>query len=235
MRKMRTEKKIGGTRGMWSELRSGELVKGVNVRRSEGEDGVWNAVGRPVRLREDSMVPVAEFDMSGTGLRGVLMQAGRRLGVIVTNVNGDVAELTGNVVELGNVDGEVLAAYVVEPGMVRVLLRHSPAIYITYTSTGTVTMHGVMPSLPPLRFEASSEVRLSETVTGCALKGATSSTASRLNPVDADAVGAQLLRAYDGLWEQATGLNMLLQPVLLRYRLEDAAGDTVASGPAVMA
>lgn len=30
---------------MWSELRSGELVKGVNVRRSEGEDGVWNAVG----------------------------------------------------------------------------------------------------------------------------------------------------------------------------------------------
>lgn len=237
MRKMRTEKKIGGTRGMWSELRSGELVKGVNVRRSEGEDGVWNAVGRPVRLREDSMVPVAEFDMPGTGLRGVLMQDGARVGVIVRDADGSGSEtgVSGNLMELGDVDGEILAAYVVEPGVVRVLLRHSPAVYLTYAASGLVTMHGVMPALPPLRFEASSEVRLSETVTGCALKGATLSTASRLNPVDADAVGAQLLRAYDGLWEQATGLNMLLQPVLLRYRLEDAAGDTVASGPAVMA
>ena len=65
---------------MWSELRGGELVKGVNVRRRECEDGVWHAVGRPERLREDSMVPVAEFDMPGTGLRGVLMQAGARFG-----------------------------------------------------------------------------------------------------------------------------------------------------------
>ena len=173
MRKMRTEKKIGGTRGMWSGLRSGELVKGVNVRRSEGEDGVWNAVGRPVRLREDSMVPVAEFDMPGTGLRGVLMQTGARVGVIVRDADGSGSEtgVSGNLRELGDVDGEILAAYVVEPGVVRVLLRHSPAVYLTYAASGLVTMHGVMPALPPLRFEASSEVRLSETVTGCALKG----------------------------------------------------------------
>lgn len=235
MRKMRTEKKMYGTPGTWRELHGGELVKGVNVRRSKSEDGVWHAACRPVRLRQDRMVPVAEFDMPGSGMRGVLMQDGRRLGVIVTNGDGDVAELAGNIVELGNVDSEVLAAYVVEAGLVRVLMRHSPAIYITYTSSGMVTMHGTMPSLPPLRFETSSEVRLTETVTGCALKGATSPTANRLNPVDADAVGAQLLRAYDGLWMQAAGLNMMLQPVLLRYRLEDAAGDTVASGPVVMA
>lgn len=235
MRKMRTEKKIYGMRGTWRELRGGELVKGVNVRRSKSEDGVWRAACRPVRLRQDRMVPVAEFDMPGSGMRGVLVQDGGRLGVIVTNSDGDVTELAGIPVELGNVEGEVLAAYVVEPGTVRVLLRHKPAIYITYTSSGTVTMHGIMPSLPPLRFETSSEVRLTETVTGCALKGATSPTANRLNPVDADAVGAQLLRAYDGLWMQAAGLNMMLQPVLLRYRLEDAAGDTVASGPVVMA
>lgn len=227
----------GGARGAWSELRRGELVKGVNARRSKSEGDVWHAASPPSRLRQDGMAPVAEFDMPGAGMRGVLMQDGASLGVIVVPGGGTYAgdELSGNLVDLGSVAGDVLAAYVVEPGVVRVLVRHGRAVYLTYTSAGVVTMHGVMPELPPLHFETSSEAQLSEPVTGCALKGATSPSAVRLNPVDSDAVGAQLLRAYDGLWMQAADLNMLLQPVLLRFRLEDAAGDTVACGPAVLA
>jgi len=224
----------------WRELRGGEAVEAVNVRRHVSEPDVWVMAGCPAVVRSDGMVPVASFGMPGTGKRAVLMLNGRLLGAVVTDAAGParrdvpVDAIGGPVTELGQIDGEVLAAYVVEPDVVRVMLRHRRAVYLTYSSDGRLTLHGELPPLPALRFEVNQEVRLTQSVSGFRLKGGTPASATGLNAADTALLGKELHGAYRRLAAQAVDLGMFLQPALFRYRLEDANGDTIACGPAVM-
>lgn len=216
----------------------GELVRGVNVRRgTTAGRHVWCPAGIPATLRNDSWEPLQRVELTGTGRCAIFMRSGHMLGAIACAAStDDMGMLQGDVAEIGVVTGDTLRFDVVEAGTVRVLMRHSRTIYLTYTITGgnvTWRLHGPMPDMPPLWIVAADETTLSESFGATTLSGS-GRTAGSLPAGDEKNVSDRVLNAYTRLKEKAAAMGLFIQPTLARYRLLDAAGDTIAVSPVVM-
>ena len=216
-------------------------MRGMNIRRDDKEAGVWRPAGMPATLREDAAVPLQRLDLPGTGRQAIFMQSGTTLGAIITATSGagSVQQLTGTIEEIGTLDGEPLRFDVVAPGLVRVLMRHSPTNYISYDTGNdnnngiTWQLHGPMPCMPALSIATADEVTLSESFGGMNLSGS-GTTRGSLPESDGKIVSDRIKNAYARLKAKASGMGLFLQPTVARYRLLDAAGDTIAVSPPVL-
>ncbi|MDE6528290.1 MAG: hypothetical protein K2L78_04525, partial [Muribaculaceae bacterium] len=144
----------------------------------------------------------------------------------------------GAVTEIGVINGEVLRFDITTPGIVRVLMRHSRTLYLSYRVTGsgsaTWQFHGSMPEFPALAIVSADETNLSESFGAMNLSGA-GGTHGTLSPADEKTVSDRVKSAYFRLKNRAAAMGLFLQPTLARYRLVDASGDTLAVSPPVMA
>lgn len=216
----------------------GKFVYGLNIRRDTTEAGVWRPAGIPSKVRNDSWVPLQGIGLHGTPLHATFMQSGHTLGVIVDNGNSREVEcLKGSVTAIGILNGTPLRFDVVTPGIVRVLMRHSRTIYLSYRMDGGGTlsweMHGPMPALPPLSITSCNETTLSESFGAMSLSGS-GATRGSLPPADERIVSEKVKSAYARLKSKASDMGLYLQPTLARYRVIDAWGDTMAVSPPVM-
>ncbi len=220
-------------KGKWKRVESaGTLVRGVNVRR---DGDVWRAAGVPKVVRGDSWRPLQRLALPEAGCEAVMMRSGNLLGVIVgsTADGGEdvLGILKGEVAEIGQISGEPLRFDVVEPGVVRVLMKHSRTCYATYSigSGGKVMFawHGYMPELPPMALMVDGEVTMSETVGSTGLSGA-GIVRNSLGDSDLATVTGRLLGVYGRLKRRAESAGYFVQPTIARYRLMDGAGDTIA-------
>lgn len=90
----------------------------------------------------------------------------------------------------------MLMAEVVEPGIVRMLMKHQRPVYLTYDTGGKMTFHGEMPELPPAGLTVVDETTLSEPLQNVALTGLSNSRNGALTAEDQRRVTAAMLDAY---------------------------------------
>lgn len=221
---------------------AGTFVCGTNVRRDEYDQNVLRPAGVPAVVRNDSWKPLQRVSLPEAGVEAVFMQSGSMLGVIVYahgQGQDSVDVLKGTVHEIGQPGGRPLRFDVVEPGIVRVLMKHSPTAYITYSLGGgsgeaSFLWHGVMPELPAMSVSVAGEVAMSEDIGMITLQGGGAS-GNTLNSGDLATLTGTAVAAYTRLKRRASEAGYYLQPTIARYRLLDAAGDTiVASAPVLV-
>lgn len=231
--------------GEWVPMK-GVLVGAVNARRDENEAEVWRVAPHPQELRNDGWIPVGEIALVGVDtMRGAgeienaatdcatVMQWGTLLGVSTEGIGG-------NVIEMGQVASEVIGVDPIEAGLVRLLLKHSASVYLTYrhetTDEGTgkwyFDYHGAMPVLPTLRITVHAEQTLTEAVDDVKLTALP--TSGKVNGTDAAKLTKKVSEAYKRLSAYARSIGYEVQPVLARYRIEDMRGDTIEVGPTVL-
>jgi hypothetical protein len=233
----------------------GILLEAANVRRDDDEPWVWRPVGLPVKLRSDGMRPALQLELPGAILSGAPAKAtfwsnGSALGVsISTSTNSQAttsggvsadaevvgtAQLSCEVSRLALLSAEPIFGEVVEPGVVRLMLRYQRAVYLTYDASGTMTYHGEMPAVAHCALHVADETSLSVTIPTITLSGESVGLRSgRLSAADTAIVTKAVLAAYAQLQTMAAERGYLLQPVLGRCRVIDGAGDTVALSPIV--
>ena len=132
----------------------------------------------------------------------------------------------GSVARAGTLSGTFLCCAKRGPGSVLV----STTSGCEMVETGSSGAPKLMPRghlLPMLRFEAYSEMRLTMPVEERKLSRSYDLRASALTAADTDALSADLLRAYEELHYAAEASGYCMQPVLARYRLEGAGGETL--------
>ncbi|MDE5942259.1 MAG: hypothetical protein K2H14_09125, partial [Muribaculaceae bacterium] len=218
----------------------GLLERGVNIRRDGTEPDVWRPTGMPARLRGGNARPVARVQLRGSDVGGkecvlVLWSDGKTLEGATGNGDDGMATLLRLPSKaLGEVKGMPLMADVVDEGVIRVMLRHERAVYLTYDRKGEVTFHGEMPLPQGAGFVVTDEVTMSEPVANVKLTGLSRVPSGPLNAEDCRRVTAAVTEAYDRLVSKAMKAGYLIQPALARWRLTDGAGDTIALGGPVM-
>lgn len=220
----------------WKES-EGTLLRAVNMRRDKTDRRIWRPAPLPATVRSDSWRPLQRLRLPGSAREVLFMQSATMLGFIPAADTRSEASVSGPVTEIGVLEGTPLFFSAIEAGTVRVLMQHSPAIYLTYSvsADGTITFtnRGAMPPLPDMSLTVTGETTLSEPVTAMSLSG-NGPMRTSLNPADTATVTSRLLSAYARLHETAAESGCFIQPTLARYRLLDAAGDTIFVSPTVM-
>lgn len=216
----------------------GILVRAVNARRDDKERKVWRPAGMPMTVRADGWLPLTPMPLPGAKVgdceaTALFWRKGNRIGVSVAGAAEDM--MTGQIDALAELTAEMLMAEVVEPGIVRMLMKHQRPVYLTYDTGGKMTFHGEMPELPSAGLTVVDETTLSEPLQNVALTGLSNSRNGALTAEDQRRVTAAMLDAYERLMAKAEDRGLLLQPVFARYRLEDGAGDTVACSATALA
>lgn len=216
------------------------ITEAVNLRRDPNDKSVWRPAGRPVKVSDSNLIEFTRLEPFGDGRVAVLS-----LGAKSTEgsyplycqvfVGGQPAEgSAGTLKQIGTLPGEPILADSDSPGVIRLLLRHLPDQYLTYDLQLNFTLCGAMPQLPDMLFSAGETNTLYQPVGNVKLSGkSTGASGGSLNAEDEKALTDSLIAAYDQLRSRCSSMNYALQPVLVRYRLLDAAGNTVALGPTV--
>lgn len=214
-----------------------EWSRAVNLRRDTVNKDIWRRAGMPRKVGQSGALPFARFSPFGDG-RAVtlLLGSGNSLHYQVATDGGEAApsDAAPAPTFLANLPARPILAVTSTPGVVRLLLRHQPDHYLTYDSELKVTHHGAMPQLPPITLVASEFNTLYGVVPAVALTGGSPGTSgSQLTEADNRRLTDALVGAYDSLRQRAASMGYCAQPVLARYRLLDAAGNTIAIGPSV--
>lgn len=142
--------------------------------------------------------------------------------------------------ELGQVEARVIGCEVVEEGFVRIFLKHSRSVYMSYSRDAGApggwrfTMHGRMPAMPPLLLRQGRRQTISETVSGLKLSQTLTGGSSRLSATETASLSKRVAEAYVRLKQRASAAGYSLQPRLARVRVEDRHGDTIATGPIIL-
>lgn len=217
----------------------GLALKCVNVRRDEREPEVWHPAGMPLKLRTDGWKPLFQLALPGSvaGTKvgeAMFWRKDDQLGVGIAPM-GELKESDMITLLTARLEAEVLSADIVEPGVIRMLMKHSPAVYLSYDSSGRMFFHGVMPDLPSALFTVVDETTLSEPLESVALTGESNSRNGAMCAEDLRRVSRVLADAYERLKVKAHDAGFLVQPVFARYRLEDGGGDTVCCSATVLA
>lgn len=208
--------------------------KAVNLRRDTHDPETWRRTGMPRRVSATDALHFARFSPFGDG-KDVCLLCGmdNRLYYKVLDSTGDIS--TGDEpVFLAELPGRPLMAVTATEGVIRLLVAHQPDRYLTYDSKLNVTFHGAMPELPAIRIVASEYNTLYGTVPAVKLTGTSpGSSGSQLTAADNRLLTNALVGTYDLLRQQAKAMGYCAQPVMARYRLLDAAGNTIVVGPTV--
>ncbi len=201
-------------------------MSGCNIRRNEWNPKVWEVAEKPATVRADSWYPLQRLHITQPERDIIVMRSGQMLGVAY--------ELQGDVSEVAALDGDLQPLHfsVLMPGVIRMLAKHQATRYITYSEQqGSLSfkLAGAMPPMPWLQLVVANETSLSQPVAVTKLSGL--STSHHLALADSRTLTANLLSAYQQLKNTATEAGYFLQPTIARYRLLDAAGDTIMVGP----
>lgn len=205
----------------------GRSSRSVNMRLSA--DRLRRAlvpVGVPVNMSATSMRPVYRFTHPRRG--DVLLLAS---GTLVAALYLD--ECPGGVpVPLGQLSS--LPRTVIMSGSDVAVLTDTGIEYIEVGADGDMRLSGPLPDFPPLRMTAYSDMTLTAAIDGAPLSGSYDSRSGRLSRADCTSLSSRLLDAYVGLCDKAASAGYSPQPVLARYRLLDAAGNTLYVSPLTM-
>lgn len=227
--------------------------RAVNLRRDRLDATVWRRAGMPRKVADGDALPFARFSPFGDG-REICLLCGAD-NSLYYSITGNVAQASslchngdgiqgqagglcydsgGVPVLLGRLPGRPLMAVTGRQGVVRLLLEHQPDQYLTYDGDLAVTLHGEMPELPGVCIVATEYNTLYGAVGAVKLTGTSGGgSGSQLSEADNRLLASALTGAYDTLCLRARGLGYCVQPRLARYRLLDAAGNTVGVGPTV--
>lgn len=212
----------------------GRFVYGKNVRRDKMEADVWRDAPMPAAIRGDGWIPVERTVLPGCDGRSVAWFArGNSVGYMTVQ-HGEAMDMGSTVTALGTLKGKLIKVIAMTEGMLRLMVRGSRAVYATYSKEGEMSLHGEMPALPWLHFERTEERMLSVGFGTVALSGKSDARGSTLTDEDQARVSSAAHEAYLRLCERALGSGWFMQPVLMRYRLLDAAGSTLLTGPQVL-
>ncbi|MDE6360854.1 MAG: hypothetical protein K2L39_06485 [Muribaculaceae bacterium] len=217
----------------------GQMMEAVNLRRDTANPGIWRRGGMPRKVSDYDALPFARFSPFGDGREVCLLCGGdNRLYCSVSDAGrgGDEVEGADSLPTLlGSLPARPLLAVTSTPGMIRLLVAHQPDQYLTYDENLNLTFHGRMPQLPPVKLVAAEYNTLYGAVATVSLSGGSPGTSgSQLNEADNRLLTSALVGCYDRLKLQAAGMGYCSQPVVARYRLLDAAGNTVGVGPSVV-
>lgn len=206
----------------------GIIMEAQNLRRDMSDPQIWRRAGLPRRHGSSGALPFARFSPFGDG-REVVLLCGDDLSLYYKIGDDGVETL------LGRVPARPLLAITSTEGMVRLLVAHKPDQYLTYGPELALRLHGSMPALPATRLVAADYNTLHGALPTVRLSG-TSSGASGSQLVQADnrALTDAMTDCYDQLRQRAASLGYCSQPVVARYRLLDAAGNTIGVGPSVV-
>lgn len=212
----------------------GVIVKEVaNLRRDRDDKEVWRRAGKPRKVFGLGVLPFLRFAPYGGdeielstdgkgGLYGRIIAQGAQTGNLLA---GDGPKL------LAQMKGEPILAVTGARGIIRLLLKHAPDCFLTYDEELRLTFCGEMPDLPTIRLGAEDGTTFYSPLGTIALTGGSSGTSgSQLCDADVAKVKTAMLNAYRDVREQATRYGRFVQPITARYRLLDAAGNTVAVG-----
>lgn len=227
--------------------------RAVNLRRDPIDPAVWRRAGTPRKVATGDALPFARFSPFGDG-REICLLCGAD-NSLYYSIIGNVAQASslchsgeefqgqagslcynsgGEPVLLGKLPGRPLMAVTGTQGAVRLLVEHQPDQYLTYDGDLKVTLHGAMPELPGVCIVATEYNTLYGAVGAVKLTGTSGGgSGSQLSEADNRLLAAALTGAYDALCLRARGMGYCVQPRLARYRLLDAAGNTVGVGPTV--
>lgn len=216
------------------------LTEAVNLRRDLHDKEVWRPAGTPVKVSGSNLIEFTRLEPFGDG-RVALLSLGQKSGTegypIYCQVltDGQPTEGSAGVLkQIGILPGEPILAESDSPGVIRLLLKHLPDQYLTYDLQLNFVFCGAMPQLPDILFSAGETNTLYQTVGATELSGnSTGSSGGSLNAEDEKTLTDNLTAAYELLRNRCSSMNYALQPVVMRYRLLDAAGNTVALGPTV--
>ena len=231
----------------------------TNLRRDAEDPSQLRRTGVPTKLADVPALPFAQFVTSG-GRREVVLMADADFNL--SYITGDAAssewkEGALQPVALGNLGARPILTDASASGVVKILCEHAAPRYLTYEENDTeaagaakaagvstaaavspaltITLHGAMPELPRLQLTTTHSNTLYETVPQVKLSGASSGAAgSQLVGSDARALEAAVVDAYTSLQARAASSAYCMQPVIARYRLLDAAGNSLAVGPNVL-
>lgn len=213
----------------------GMVMEGVNLRRDTLSPEIWRRCGMPRKLSETDALPFARFSPFGDGREICLLCGGdNTLYYLYYKIITDGEESAEQPRLLAALPARPLLAVISTPGLIRLLLEHQPDQYITYDGELNLSFHGAMPQLPAIKVVASEYNTLYGTVPAVKLSGGSpGSSGSQLTAGDNRLLTNALTGCYDTLCHQARGMGYCVQPRMARYRLLDAAGNTVVTGPMV--
>lgn len=212
-----------------------EWSRAVNLRRDPLNNEKWRRTGMPRKIADTGALPFVHFSPFGDGREITLLLGGDNTLYYCAGAPYDGATAPSAPIELAKLPAGPILAVTSTPGVVRLLLRHQPDHYLTYDSELKVTHHGAMPELPPVRLVASEYNTLYGAVPATRLTGGSQGTSgSQLTEADNRLLTDALVGAYDSLRRRAASMGYCAQPVMARYRLLDAAGNTVATGAPVL-
>lgn len=202
--------------------------RGVNLRRDKWNKQIWRRSGMPRKLSNGlGALPFAEFSPLNDG-RVISLLIGRNNKLYYKRSENESATL------LATLTAQPILAQTATEGFIRLLLSHAPDVYLTYDRDLKVTFHGEMPSLPAIRLMASGFNTLYAKVSALSLSGnSQGNSGSQLNSADSRLLTNALIDSYNTLRQTAKNSRYCVQPVLARYRLLDATGNSLAAGPIV--
>lgn len=207
----------------------------TNLRRDPRHPAMLRPVGEPRQVSDSGALPVASFEISGR--RVVFWADGVRLWVEVCREPlpsaGDFHSAASRKF-LGTLPAEPLLLQHTAPGVVRILLRHAAPVYVAYDQAFDFTLAGQVPQLPGVTLSITSVETLRGTIPARKLTGIAGHAPGPLEAADALVMRQAGLDGYRSLKALAARTGRFLQPVLARYRVVDAAGDTLVCGPWVM-
>lgn len=217
-------------------LEGGIVMDAANLRRDAQKPGIWRRAGRPKGVFPLGVLPFLRFSPFGDGREIELSVDGDNslYGRVLESSINDSYPATPVPVKLTELEGEPILAVTSAKGIIRLMLRHAPDCFLTYTEGLQLTYRGEMPQLPEITLEARDSTIYYASTGQIALTGGSSGAAgSKLCEGDAVRVKTALLGAYQSVKEQALHNGDRVQPLTARYRLLDAAGNTVALGEKV--
>ncbi len=224
---------------MPERVKTDEIARSVvNLRRDVADKGIWRRAGMPRKVNDVGVLPFARFSPFGDGREICLsVDSGNKLYYNIeedsTNIEGD-SMANDNPVELAVLPGRPILAVTAARGVIRLLISHKPDRYLTYDKDLNVVFLGPMPQLPPIQLAATQYNTLYGQVPAIKLTGgSTGSSGSQLCAADNQKLGNAIVATYESLRRRAAGSRYCVQPAMARYRLLDAAGNTLAVGPTV--
>lgn len=192
-----------------------------NLRHAAGGDAL-TPVGTPTTIANGKYTLLTTFPHAD-GSTSLIVHSGTRL----------VAIFKGEILQLATLPSAPRCATVA--GSTLIVMTSQGPFRVDYVdATGSWRVAGLMPDLPPISIVAADTATLSATIPARTLSGSYSHWQGSLAHVDRDNVTADLLDAYDSISASAAEMGYFLQPVLCRYRLKDAAGNTLFLSPPVL-
>lgn len=231
--KVQSASRIGTT----SLLEEKILLDAANLRRDPADPNVWRRAGKPRKVFSLGVLPFLRFSPYADR-REIELSVdvdnnlyGRVFSGASASGNHEDYPLSPQPQKLAHLKGEPILAVTGAEGIIRLLLHHAPDCYLTYTEGLQLTFCGEIPELPEIELEARDSTEYYASTGIISLTGESTGLAgSQLCEADAARVKKALLAAYKSVREQARVHGNWMQPITARYRLMDAAGNTLALG-----